>query len=107
MNDLGHHQYSAYLRKEFKQLIDGRGESLYKLCAKSGIVKRQSIYDWIDGRCLPSERKLSALLDAMQTDQKTREKLLLLRSMAKEKKGNGRRGSRYPKYRLKKGNNES
>ena len=69
-------------RKILKMLVDECPDSLSKLSVNAQVARR-AVYDWIDGRFLPSERKLSALLDAMQTDQKTREKVLELREEAR------------------------
>jgi hypothetical protein len=69
-------------RKILKMLVDECPDSLSKLSGNAQVARR-AVYDWIDGRFLPTEKKLSALLDAMQTDEETRRKLFELREEAR------------------------
>jgi hypothetical protein len=78
-------------RKILTILVDECPDSLSKLSVNAQVARR-AVYDWIDGRFLPSEKKLSALLDAMQTDKETRRKLFKLLEEARV--GNPKRRSR-------------
>ena len=77
--------------KTLQVLVKKYPGSLYELSTKAKVA-RQAIYDWTNGRFLPSEKKLSALLDAMKPDEEPRRKLLELLEEARV--GNPKRRSR-------------
>lgn len=64
-----------------KSLLENREDSLYVLAAGSGI-SRQTLYNWGDGKVVPTPQKLDRLLVALRVDPETGMRVHDLRTKA-------------------------
>ena len=53
-----------------KSLLKNRDDSLYVVASGSGI-SRQTFYNWVDGKVVPTRQKLDRLLEALGVDEET------------------------------------